>query len=106
MLPFIDNMSSFLSAYCSRYSTQNVLLRLIEEWRTCVNDNKIVGGILMDLSKAFDCLPHDLLIAKLEAYGLGKESLLLLISYLKNWKQLVKIKGIRSLFQLINQGSH
>ena len=58
----------------------------------------------MDLSKAFDFLPHDILIAKLEAYGLGKESLLLLMSYLRNWKQSVKIKGIRSLFQLIKLG--
>ena len=58
----------------------------------------------MDLSKAFDCLPHDPLIAKLEAYGLGRNSLLLLLSYLKDRKQSVKIKGIRSLFQLIKSG--
>ena len=43
----------------------------------------------------FDCLPHDLLIVKLEAYGLGRSSLLLLLSYLKDCKQLVKIKGIQ-----------
>ena len=105
MLPFIDNlMSSFLSAYRSRYSTQHVLLRLIEQWRACLDQNKVVGGILMDLSKAFDCLPHDLLIAKLEAYGVEKSSLLILMSYLKNRKQAVKIKGIRSLFQLIKSG--
>ena len=58
----------------------------------------------MDLSKAFDCLPHDLLIAKLEAYGIGRSSLLLLMPYLKHRRQSVKIKGIRSLFQLIKSG--
>ena len=105
MLPFIDNlMSSFLSAYRSRYSTQHVLLRLIEQWRACLAQNKVVGGILVDLSKAFDCLPHDVLIAKLEAYGVEKSSILLLMSYLKDRKQAVKIKGIRSLFQLIISG--
>ena len=105
MLPFIDNlMSSFMLAYRSRYSTKHALLRLIEQWRACLGQNKFVGGILMDLSKAFDCLPHDLLIAKLEAYGVEKSSLLLLMSYLKDRKQAVKIKGIRSLFQLIKSG--
>ena len=102
---FIDNVkSSFLSACRSRYSTQHVLLRLIEQWRSCLDENRAVGGMLMDLSKAFDCLPHDLLIAKLEAYGLGRNSLLLLLSYLKDCKQSLEIKGIRSLFQLIKLG--
>ena len=102
MLPFIDYlMSSFLSAYRSRYSTQHVLLRLIEQWRVCLDQSKVVGGIRMDLSKAFDCLPDDLLVAKLKAYGVEKMSLLLLMSCLKDRKQAVKIKGIQRLFQLI-----
>ena len=59
MFPFKDNlMSSFLSAYCSRYSTQHVLLRLTEQGRACLDQNKVVRAILMDLSKAFDCIPH------------------------------------------------
>ena len=58
----------------------------------------------MDLSKSFDCLPHDLLIAKLEAYGIEKQSILLLLSYLQQRKQSVKVKGLSGLFQLIKSG--
>ena len=47
--------------------------------------------LLMDLSKAYDCLPHDLLIAKIEAYGFGIDSLKIIHSYLAERKQRVKI---------------
>ena len=40
----------------------------------------------MDLSKDYDCLPHDILIAKFEAYGIGKSRLNLLLNYLSNRK--------------------
>ena len=105
MMPFFNKIQSkFISAYRSRYSSQHVLLRLIEEWRKCLDENKVVGAILIDLSKAFDCLPHDLLIAKLEAYGLDRGALKLLLSYLINRKQSVKVKGVRSILQLIKNG--
>ena len=95
MLPFIENvMSSLLSAYWSKYSTKHVLLRLIEQWRVCLDNDRSVGAVLMDLSKAFDCLPHDLLIAKLGAYRLDQNSLILLMSYMKDRSQSVKIKGV------------
>ena len=45
----------------------------------------------MDLSKAYDCLPHDLIVAKFEAYDLSKNNLKLLLDYLEGQKQRVKI---------------
>jgi hypothetical protein len=55
-----------------------------------LDDNKFIAAILMDLSKAFDCLPHNLLMLKLEAYGLSENSLKLLNSYLENRRQCLK----------------
>ena len=50
------------------------------------------GVVLMDLSKAYDCILHNLLFAKLEAYGFGLEGLNLVNSYLTNRLQRVKVK--------------
>ena len=58
----------------------------------------------MDLSKAFDCVPHDLLIAKMHAYGFDLGSLTFFYSYLKRRKQSVKINNIYSSFQILLSG--
>ena len=58
----------------------------------------------MDLSKAFDCIPHDLLIAKLNAYGFDRKSLAFFYSYLKRRKQCVNMKNMRSTFQTLLSG--
>ena len=65
---------------------------MIETWRKCLDENKIVGATLMDLSKAFNCLPHDLLVEKIKAYGLDTKTLKLILSYLSGRKQCVKIR--------------
>ena len=53
--------SPFLSAYRKNCSSQNILISLTEEWRKNLDNNFIVGAVLTDLSKAFDCIPHDLI---------------------------------------------
>ena len=64
----------FLSAFRASYGCQTTLLRLVEDWKQALDNNMYVGAILMDLSKAFDCIHHDLLLAKLQAYGVSKHS--------------------------------
>ena len=96
-------LSNFISAYKKSYSLNHVLLRLIENWKKS-RDKSFVGTILMDLSKAFDCIPHDLLAAKHDSYGLSEVAVTFVHSYLKRIKQGVKIIGTESVFKIFLSG--
>ena len=63
---------------------------MFEKWKRSVNNSKMFGALLTDLSKAFDCLDHELLIAKLNAYGFSSTALKLVHNYLPNRKQRTK----------------
>ena len=58
----------------------------------------------MDLSKAFDCLPHDILLSKLAVYGLSSQSVTLLEHYLTGRKQQIKHQGVVSSWQMLQKG--
>ena len=104
MAYFDNQLSKFLSAYRKGYGTQHVLMRLLEEWKNNLDKGYVVGAILLDLSKAFDCVPHDLLLAKLHAYGFGIEALEYIYSYLSKRKQSTKINETFSLLDFLLSG--
>ena len=108
--PFVNNfLSKLLCGFRKGYSCQYSLLNMIRKWQATLNTSGIVGAVLMDLSKAFDCLPHDLLIAKLNAYGLGKKSLDLFHSYLTKRRHYTRVgstlSDILEIFLGVPQGS-
>jgi hypothetical protein len=94
----------YLFAFRRGHVCQTTLLRLLEDWRNALEKNQYVAAVLMDLSKAFDCLPHDILLDKLSAYGMSTDSVSLLESYLSNRKQQIKINGILSSWSDIQKG--
>ena len=67
------------------------MISLIEKWKKSVDSGGTIGALLTDLLKAFDCLLHELLIAKLDAYGFDKSSLKLIHSYPSDRKHKEKI---------------
>ena len=72
-------------------NAQHCLIKLIEKWGEYLDQGLGFGALLTDLSKDFDCLPHDLFIAKLNAYGVHISLLRLIFDYLKNREQRTKI---------------
>ena len=62
--------NEILSGFRKEHSTEHAFFKLLTSWQNSLDRGGFVGSVLMDLSKAYDCLPHDLLSAKLQAYGL------------------------------------
>ncbi|XP_057302848.1 uncharacterized protein LOC130637010 [Hydractinia symbiolongicarpus] len=102
-------MSPILSGFRKGYSSQHALLNLMCFLQRKLDSKKCVAALLMDLSKAFDCINHKLLIAKLHAYGFSSSALSFIWSYLKQRFQRVGIDGVfgcwKEIFSGIPQGS-
>ena len=97
-------LSPHISAYRKGYSCQHVIIKLTEFWRSALDNNECVGTLSTDLSKAFDKMPHGLLVAKLHAYGFSSSACGLVMNYLCNRMQRVKISGSFSEWTFINRG--
>ena len=101
---YIDkHFSPFLCGYRKRFNTQ------LEKWKSTLDKKGFAGAVLMDLSKAFDTINHELLIAKLNAYSFSEPSLKLIYDCLKDRLQHIKINLTFSewceLIQDVPQGS-
>ena len=92
-----EYFESFLSIYqcgfSNGFSVQHCLLSKLDKWKSTLDNRKTFGALLTDLSKAFHCLSHDLLIAKLNACGFSIAALRLVQNYLSNHKQKTKINS-------------
>ena len=77
---------------------------MLEKWKSSLDKGKVFGVLLTDLSKAFDCLSHELIIAKLHAYGFSLSALKLMQSYLSERKQRTKINQAYSSWEEILLG--
>ena len=97
-------LSSLLCGFRKGYSAQHALVRLLEKFKISLDEGGKAGAVMMDLSKAFDCIRHDLLIAKLHAYGFSHEALTLINDYLTNRQQRVKVNGPFSSWKNVTRG--
>ena len=93
-----------LGAYRKGHGCSQMLTLAVNNWKWALDNNMYVGALLMDLSKAFDSIPHDLLICKMYAYGFSRNACDFMMSYLSYRRQRVKVKDSRSEWKMINRG--
>ena len=96
---FLDSNNLFYErqfGFISKYSTNHALISTTEWIKSYIDKGNFVGGIFIDLQKAFDTVNHDILCEKLMLYGFRGNSYLLIKSFLTNRKQFVSINGFNS----------
>ena len=99
---FSGKLSKLQCGFRKGFSAQHCFIVIIEKWKKSIDQRTNAGALLTDLSKAFDCISHNLLIAKLEAYGVDTNSLYIIHSYLTNRYQRVRVNGeYSSWFEII-----
>ena len=99
-----DYLSEYLTAYRKLHGCATALMMLIENWRMALDNGELVGLLSTDMSKAFDCLHHPLLLAKLRAYGLDESGVKLLQSYFEDRYSRVRIGDVVSSWKPVEKG--
>ena len=103
--PYFDSVfSKFQCGFRKGFNGQHCLLTIVEKWCKTLDEGGETGAVLTDLSKAFDCIDHNLLIAKLNAYGFEKRSLEFIHSYLTKRKQRTKVDSAFSSWEMLLSG--
>ena len=94
----------YVFAYRKYHGCDSALLSLTEQWKKEIDNNKLIGLVSMDLSKAFDTLPHELIVLKLKEYGADEATTSLIKDYLSNRFQRVRLGDTLSNWQPICNG--
>ena len=88
MSNYFENIfAKFQCGFRQGLSAQYYLMSVTEKWRQSVDKGKTLDALLTDLSKAFYCLPHDLIITKINLYGFSFSAARSIQSYLPKKKQ-------------------
>ena len=104
MCKYFDQiLSKFQCGFQTGFSTQNCPLYMIENWKESLDQRGHYGALLTDLSKAFDCIMHDLIV-KIQAYGFDNDSLNFICNYLLGREQRIKISSSLGTWSKIQYG--
>ena len=90
---FDEMFSKYQYGFRKMYSSQQCILALLEKWKAAEDKSKVFGALLIDLWKAFDCLNHELLVAKLNAYRFTLPALKLVHDYLSHRMQRTRVNN-------------
>ena len=100
-----DKLSKLLTGFRKNHSIQHSLVNMLEKWKNTLDKGGFVCAIFMDLSKAFDTMNHDLLIAKLGAYGFQEDALVFMKSYFTNRQPRVRVNSNFSMWEKMISGA-
>ena len=96
--------SKYLCGFRKNHSAQHSMIKMLESWKDSLDKGHVIGVLFMDLSKAFDTINHNLLIAKMEAYGFSELTLKMMNSYFSDRFQRTNVNSSYSTWENVLSG--